>query len=125
MRSMLLAGFVAFTAIAATAVSPAHAQTTGGIVITHGGGNTNVAKGALSEADQSATTLGGTAFGPWSCHHQRRQQPQRRIRPAQLCRTGHHDDRRHGAGTRPGDHQWGAPIATWRRASAAAQRNPP
>ena len=31
MRSMLLAGFVAFTAIAATAISPASAQTTGGI----------------------------------------------------------------------------------------------
>ena len=61
MRSMLLAGFVAFTAIAATSISPASAQTTGGIVITHGGGNINVAKGPLSEADQSATTLGGVA----------------------------------------------------------------
>jgi hypothetical protein len=59
MRSMLLAGFVALTAIAA--VAPAHAQATGGIVITHGGGNTNVASGRLSQADQSATTLGGTA----------------------------------------------------------------
>ena len=63
MRSMLLAGFVAFAAIAAAAVSPASAQSTGGIVVTHGGGNTNVAKGFLSQADQSATTLGGTAFG--------------------------------------------------------------
>ena len=53
MRSMLLAGFVAFTAIAATAVAPAHAQMTGGISITHGGGNVNVARGAFSEADQS------------------------------------------------------------------------
>src|SRR5271168_1902077 len=61
MRSMLLAGFVAFTAIAATSISPASAQTTGGISITHGGGNLNVAKGSLSEADQSATTLGGVA----------------------------------------------------------------
>src|SRR5271154_7592511 len=61
MRSMLLAGFVAFAAIAASSISPASAQTTGGIVITHGGGNTNVARGPLSEADQSATTLGGIA----------------------------------------------------------------
>src|ERR1700759_3614658 len=59
MRSMLLAGFVALTAIAA--IAPAHAQMTGGISITHGGGNLNVAKGPLSEADQSATTLGGIA----------------------------------------------------------------
>ena len=61
MRSMLLAGFVALAAIAATSISPASAQTTGGISITHGGGNLNVAKGPLSEADQSATTLGGVA----------------------------------------------------------------
>ena len=59
MRSMLLAGFVALTAIAA--IAPAHAQTTGGISITHGGGNVNVATGKFSEADQSATTLGGIA----------------------------------------------------------------
>src|SRR5215813_6540636 len=57
MRSMLLAGFVALTAVAA--IAPAHAQTTGGLSITHGGGNVNVARGAFSEADQSATTLGG------------------------------------------------------------------
>jgi hypothetical protein len=63
MRTMLLAGFVAFAAIAASAIGPASAQTTGGIVITHGGGNVNVAKGPLSQADQSATTLGGIASG--------------------------------------------------------------
>jgi hypothetical protein len=34
--------------------------TTGGIVITHGGGNVNVAKGTFSEAD-APTTLGGIA----------------------------------------------------------------
>ena len=61
MRSVLLAGFAALAAIAASSVSPAHAQTTGGISITHGGGNVNVAKGRFSEADQSATTLGGIA----------------------------------------------------------------
>jgi hypothetical protein len=59
MRSMLLAGFVALAAIAA--IAPAHAQMTGGISITHGGGNVNVASGKFSEADQSATTLGGVA----------------------------------------------------------------
>ena len=51
------------------------------ISITHGGGNVNVAKGALSEADQSATTLGGFAGRPWHGHHQRRQQPQHRFGP--------------------------------------------
>src|SRR5580698_2177529 len=61
MRSVLLSGFAVLAAIAATSVSPASAQTTGGIVITHGGGNLNVAKGRFSEADQSATTLGGIA----------------------------------------------------------------
>ena len=50
-------------AIAASTVAPVHAQTTGGISITHGGGNVNAAKGALSEADQGVTTLGGTAAG--------------------------------------------------------------
>src|ERR1700686_5010418 len=59
MRSMLLAGFVALTAVAA--IAPAHAQSTGGISITHGGGNVNTARGAFSQADQSATTLGGIA----------------------------------------------------------------
>jgi bacteriocin-like protein len=34
--------------------------TTGGISVTHGGGNMNVAKGPLSESDAS-TTLGGIA----------------------------------------------------------------
>ena len=58
MRSMLLAGFVALTAVAA--IAPAHAQSTGGISITRGGGNVNVARGAFSQADQSATTLGVT-----------------------------------------------------------------
>jgi hypothetical protein len=48
MRSMLLAGF-ALTAVAA--IAPAHAQTTGGVPITRGGGSVNVSK-------QSATTLG-------------------------------------------------------------------
>ena len=44
------------------AIPPA-AQSAGGISITHGGGNVNTARGALSEADQSATTLGGIASG--------------------------------------------------------------
>jgi hypothetical protein len=48
---------------AAISVNPASAQQVGGISITHGGGNTNFAKGALSESDQSATTLGGLATG--------------------------------------------------------------
>jgi hypothetical protein len=52
-EGLLLAGFVALTAIA-----PAHAQTTGGVSITHGGGNVNVARGAFSEGDQSASSAG-------------------------------------------------------------------
>src|ERR1700744_2484371 len=60
MRSMLLA---AFGAIAVAAIGPASA-TTGGIVITHCGGDANVATGRLSgQSDQSATTLGGVATG--------------------------------------------------------------
>src|ERR1700676_148730 len=61
MRSILLSGFAVLAAIAATSVSPASAQSTGGISITRGGGNVNVARGAFSVADQSATTLGGVA----------------------------------------------------------------
>ena len=63
MRAALLSGFALFTAIAASALSPVQAQTTGGIAITHGGGNVNTARGAFSGADQSVTTLGGIASG--------------------------------------------------------------
>ena len=63
MRATLLSGFALLAVIAASTVAPVHAQTTGGISITHGGGNVNVAKGALSEADQGVTTLGGIAAG--------------------------------------------------------------
>ena len=63
MRSILLAGVAAFAALAAVSTNPASAQQAGGISITHGGGNVNTSRGAFSEADQSATTLGGSAFG--------------------------------------------------------------
>jgi hypothetical protein len=63
MRATLLSGIALFAAIAAAAIAPAHAQQTGGISITHGGGNVNTARGAFSQADQSVTTLGGIARG--------------------------------------------------------------
>ena len=61
MRSTLLAGFAVLAAVTAFSVAPASAQTSGGVVITNGGHNTNIAKGKFSEADQAITTLGGTA----------------------------------------------------------------
>ncbi len=64
MRSMILAG-CAIAALAAVSAAPAKADplVSGGISITHGGGNVNVAKGKFSEADQSVATLGGIASG--------------------------------------------------------------
>src|ERR1700742_5214110 len=63
MRPVLLSAFAVAAALAAAGFTPASAQTTGGIAITHGGGNVNVASGRMSQANQSATTLGGMAFG--------------------------------------------------------------
>jgi hypothetical protein len=63
MRAALLSGFAMLAVAAAASIAPAHAQTSGGISITHGSGNVDTARGAFSEADQSATTLGSTARG--------------------------------------------------------------
>ena len=57
MRPIFLSG-LALAAMAVTASLPAHAQVT----ITRGGGNFNTAAGKFSQADQSATTLGGLAL---------------------------------------------------------------
>ena len=62
MRSIILAG-CAIAALAAVSSVPVKADqlVSGGVAITHGGGNVNVAKGRFSEADQAVTTLGGIA----------------------------------------------------------------
>ena len=61
MRSYLLSGLAA---IALLAAAPAGADPlqTGGISITRGGGNSNIAKGFGSFAGQSVATVGGTAL---------------------------------------------------------------
>ena len=69
----------------------------------HTAAATRISPGAAgSEADQSATTLGGTATGRGRVTYQRRQQPQRRRRARQLRRPGHDHRRRrrHRAWTR-------------------------
>ena len=65
MRSIFLSGCAAMLALTAIAAAPAMAEPlhSGGVVITRGGGNVNVAKGKFGEADQAVTTLGGVASG--------------------------------------------------------------
>ena len=64
-RSLLLSGFALLAGFAAFSAAPANADPLqpGGIAITRGGHNFNVARGAFSGADQAITTLGGVASG--------------------------------------------------------------
>ena len=107
MRSIILAG-CAIAALAAVSSVPVKADqlVSGGVAITHGGGNVNVAKGKFSEADQAVTTLGGIASAPWPRHHQRRRQPQHRSRQEQLRRSGRHHRRRRRLGPWPRADLW-------------------
>ena len=65
MRSLFLSSCAAVLALTAIAAAPAMADPlhSGGVVVTRGGGNVNVAKGKFAEADQAITTLGGVASG--------------------------------------------------------------
>ena len=67
MRISILSGVAALALAAALPLVPAKADVcceVGGVAITHGGGNTNLATGAYSQAQQSVTTVGGSA-GPY------------------------------------------------------------
>jgi hypothetical protein len=60
MRIMKVTGFAAALALATALSAPAFAQTRAN---TFGGHNTNTASGRFSNAEQSVTTIGGTAIG--------------------------------------------------------------
>ena len=64
MRTPIFSGLAALALVAAVPLVPAKADVcceVGGVSITHGGGNYNVARGPLSYAGQSVATIGGTA----------------------------------------------------------------
>ena len=67
MRTPIFSGLAALALAAAVPFVPAKADVcceVGGVSITHGGGNYNLARGPLSYAGQSVTTVGGSA-GPY------------------------------------------------------------
>ena len=67
MRLPILPGVAALALAAALPFAPAKADVcceVGGVAITHGGGNANLARGPLGYAGQSVTTVGGSA-GPY------------------------------------------------------------
>ena len=66
MRLPILSGVAALALAAALPFAPAKADVcceVGGVAITHGGGNANLARGPLGYAGQSVATIGGSAYG--------------------------------------------------------------
>ena len=64
MRTPIFSGLAALALVAAVPFVPAKADVcceVGGVSITHGGGNYNLARGPLSYAGQSVATIGGSA----------------------------------------------------------------